>query len=268
MTLRAGALLLVLAPCAPAHGPLHEQIERATAEIQKQPGNARLYLKRGELHRHHEEWKKAESDFDRAAELAPALIEVNLARGKLWLDAGQPERAMQPLNRYLRERPGEPDACSVRGAAKEKLGLHRAAAHDYDTALNTQPRDVELVLASARAWAASENKATAIERLDAGIKALGALVTLESAAIDLELSLKQWDKALARVDLMTRQTPRKEGWLARRARILEKAGRKADARNAWSAALAAIESLPDRLRHQPATAKLESQIRAALARSH
>lgn len=55
-------LLLLLAaglsagPRTWAHGDMHEQILNATKEVEKNPRDPELYLKRAELERHHREW--------------------------------------------------------------------------------------------------------------------------------------------------------------------------------------------------------------------
>jgi predicted negative regulator of RcsB-dependent stress response len=89
---------------------------------------------------------------------------------------------------------------------------------------------------------------------------------LQLEAIDLELTAKRYDAALARVETIAAQSARKEAWLARRGDILEQAGRVEEARVTCEQALAAMESLPARHRKTRATTKLEAQVRAALAR--
>src|ERR1041384_5725242 len=84
-----------------AHGDLHEQIAIATKLIQKEPRNAALYLKRGELHRAHGDWDAAMADYDRSTELDPRLEVVDLARGKALLAANWPISAKVTLDRYL-----------------------------------------------------------------------------------------------------------------------------------------------------------------------
>ena len=95
---------------------------------------------------------------------------------------------------------------------------------------------------------------------------LGPIVALQLFAIEIELAGKRYDAALARLETLAAQSPRKEAWLAHRGDILEQAGRAPEARLAYEQALAAIESLPARHRTTGATAKLEAEIRAALAR--
>src|SRR5262245_13656636 len=77
---------LLLAGClaarlACAHGDLHDQIASVTQRLQSAP-SAELFLKRGELHHAHSDYDAALKDFDRAAELDPALDAVYLCRGQ------------------------------------------------------------------------------------------------------------------------------------------------------------------------------------------
>src|SRR6266550_708067 len=90
--------LLVLAIGLPvsalAHGDLHLQIEEVTKRITLEPKNAELYLKRGELHRAHQDWDAAQADYDFAFALSPKLEVIDLAKGKMFLDANWPFSAL------------------------------------------------------------------------------------------------------------------------------------------------------------------------------
>ncbi|MGH9656969.1 MAG: tetratricopeptide repeat protein [Bryobacteraceae bacterium] len=260
--------LLAIASVLPlvAHGPLAEQIATAGVEIGKDPGNARLYVKRGELYRLQREFPMAQADFDRAARIDPLAAEVDLARGRMWLDAGNPEKARTALDRFLARRPGDGAGRAARGEARARLDDARGAAIDYDAAVATPGfAQVELYLARARAWAAAGDSPRALAGLDEAIARLGSLVTLEDAAIELERKLGRWDSALARVDRVAEPLERKETWLARRGDILRQAGRTEEAQASYVLALRAIESLPVRLRRMPATQDLEARVRAALS---
>ena len=257
---------------AAAHGPLDEQILALTNQIQQDSQNALLYLKRGELHGHHGDWEAALSDYERAAELDPTLVAVDLARGKTLLQAGHFEQAKVALDRFLTRHPDYGEVLATRARVLVKLGQNRAAVNDYTRAIAESRRlgrDIpEYYLERARASAAEgdANIDEALCGLDEGLKALGPIVTLQLEAIDLELTAKRYDAALARVETIAAQSARKEAWLARRGDILEQAGRVEEARAAYEQALAAMESLPARHRKTRATTKLEAQIRAALVR--
>ncbi len=93
---------------------------------------------------------------------------------------------------------------------------------------------------------------------------LGAIVTLDVMAIELELAALRYDHALARVDRLATQGGRPEAWLARRGQIMERAGRREEARAAYRAALTALDSVPPSRRRVRATVDLENQLLSAL----
>ena len=87
------------------------------------------------------------------------------------------------------------------------------------------------------------------------------MVTLQLAAIDIEVGQKRYDAALDRIEAAAASSPRKETWLLRKGEILRDAGRPAEARAAFQNALQAIETLPPARRNVPAMAALEKRIR-------
>lgn len=259
------ALCGTLPPRILAHGPIHEQIETVTREIQKRPGDAELYLKRGELHRLHRDWDAALGDYERAARLDPVLSLARPYRGRMLLEANRPEAAKLDLDRFLLERPDDAEALLARARAQAQLGAAKAAATDFKRAIALLPNPgpepyVELAQALRGAGLADE----ALRGLDEGIARLGSIVTLELLAIDLELDLRRYDAALARLDRIAVQSARQETWLARRGEILQRAGRTQEATEAFAAALRAIEALPPPQRRVRALVELEARLRASL----
>jgi tetratricopeptide (TPR) repeat protein len=257
---------------AAAHGPIHEQIAALTSRIEADPQNAALYLKRGELQSHDRHWDEALADYARAAQLDPTLAAVDLARGKTLLHAGSPDRAKSALDRFLAAHPEHAEALATRARALVILGQRLVATADYARAIAaTESRgrpNPEYYLERARALAGEggDHIGRALRGLEEGIERLGPIMSLQLEAITLELAGKRYDAALARLDALAAQSPRQEPWLARRGAILEQAGRGAEARRAYEQALVAIEALPARHRAAEATARLEAELRAALAR--
>ena len=261
-----GFYLALLSSFALAHEGLHEQIRAVTAKIKRDPKNASLYLQRGELYRLHREWTRAAADYDRAARLRPDLKIIDLARGKMSFESGRFQRAKFILDRFLSQQPDHYEGLITRARVLNRLGLRSDAIEDFTHALaKSAVADPDLYIERAQVTAADEKRTDeALIGLDEGIKRLGPLVTLQLTAIDLELRRRNYDAALARLDGITSQSERKETWLVRRGEILKLAGRQEEARAAFNAALAAIESLPPERRQSRAVTALQLRAHSAL----
>lgn len=266
-------LLLGLAICvtlissgARGHEGLHEQIVAITARIKRDPKNAALYLQRGELYRLHRDWARATADYDRVSLIQPGLTIVDLGRGKMLLESLRFKEAKFVLDRFLRHEPRHVEGLVTRGRVLARIGARLEAAKDFTEALALAPApEPELYLERAQVLAGDERYLQeALRGLNEGIKQLGPLVTLELAAIDLELRGNNFDAALTRLDVITAQSERKETWLVRRGEILRAAGRLEEAREAFGAAIVAIESLPPERRQSRTITALQLRARSAL----
>jgi tetratricopeptide (TPR) repeat protein len=253
-------------PPARAHGELHDLIVQATKDIEKNPRDPLLYLKRADLHRAHLGWDTAMADIERAAMLTNQWPQLNLDRAALYLDAQWFESAVIAAGRYLDHAPTNTLALLIRARARAKLGMNSEAAEDYTrTIKNTREPGPELFVERANAQTADTNLTAALQGLEEGLSQLGPIVTLQLAAIEVEIRQKQVDAAVARLDAIIEKAPRKETWLARRGDILRQAGRPQEAAASYLAALQALEALPPVRRQVPAMVELEKQIRAGLS---
>ena len=265
-------IALVLAAFAPemarAHGDLHLQIVGLTKDIEKDAKNPELYLRRGELHRAHSDWDAAQADYDHAFALDPKMEMIDLAKGRMFLEANWPLSAKIALDRFLVGHPDHAEALVARARTFVKLNQRLAAAKDYTKALaKSSEGRPELYLERAQALATEgkQHVDEALKGLDEGIQKLGPLVTLQLYAIDLEVESKRFDAALARLETVMAKAPRKETWLERRGNILREAGRNTEARQAYEAALKAMDTLPPVRRNVPAMADLEQRLKKAVA---
>jgi len=263
--------LLLLPGPASAHVALDEQIADLTAQIERRSEVASLYLKRGDLYRYRGEWRNARADYRRARRIDPALKGLDLSRGTLLLEEGKPGRAVAVLDRYLERRPGDPVGLRMRARARRALGMPLEAAEDLRqaiAAIDPPRREPDDFLDRARALAAAgpDHLDEAIRALDEGMAALGPIVSLQIPAIDFCLQAGHFEEALQRVDVLAAGAGRREAWLAKRGEILERAGREAEARDAYAAALRALEMLPPDARRNRVIGKLEGNLRAALSR--
>ncbi len=250
------------------HGDDQALIEALTDQLQKAP-EAEVYVRRGELHRHQQEWEKAEADFTAAARLDPAFVLVDYFRARTQLEAGAAEKALPLIDRYLERAPDEPEGRFLRGDILAALGRHDAGAEEYAEGIRRAPSPrPEHYLRRARFLAAApaSEPARVIAAVDDGLRRLGPVIALIDFAIAVELERRNPDGALARIDQILAHVPRRERWLARRGEILANGGRREEATAAYRAALAAIELLPERYRDTVPMEKLTIDVRAALTR--
>jgi predicted Zn-dependent protease len=252
------------------HPDLDRQISDITSRIEADPGNADLFLQRGELHRIHQDWEAAEADFESARRLRRDLAVVDYLMGRLHLDAGRPKQAKRALDRFLAREPDHAAAHVARARALARLDQPLAAARDLTVAIDLHGGedrpDPSYYLERAQALAGAGRIDEAIGGLDAGLARLGEPVTLQLAAIDLELARGRHDAALARLDRLGAGAARQETWLVRRGAILEGAGRLDEAGAAYADALAAIDRLPPSRQGSRAMARLREEAAAGAER--
>ena len=258
------ALCSLGTPYAHAHGDLHEQIAAITKRLQAEPKNAELYHRRGELERAHRDYDAALRDYERAGELDPSLDVIFLSRGRAWLEAGKPGLSCESLSLFLEHHPTHSWGLLLRARARTQLGERSAAEVDFARALaQSEDPAPDLFLERADNLSAAQRKAEALQVLEAGIARVGAIVTLHEAALELEIALGRYEAALARIDGMLRPMIRTERWLARKADVLDAAGRSEESRGVRLEALRVITGLPLAKRSVPAMKALEAQLLAA-----
>ena len=253
-------LLAVLLACPLyAHDALDEQIEAVTRAIANEPRNPMLYLRRGELHRLHRNWKQAEGDYERARTLDRELYAVDLAHGRMLLDSGRVREAIAVLQRYVQIAPQDGGGHLALARASMRAGRTSAAIASFERALSPRP-DPEVALEYVDALLAGKRRDDALRYLDS----LQPLVTYRLAAIDLELRGGNPASALRRVEAAEAAATRKEEWMERRGDILMKMGCKAEAMAAYRAALDALATLPPERRRTRARMAMEQRLLSIL----
>lgn len=248
-----------------AHGALHEQIEALGKSIALAPRNPALYVKRGELHRMHQDWMAAASDFNQALAIDGKEADAVLGLARLANDRGEWARAEKLATEYLEARTASEVGYRLRAEIRARMGQagSAGAAGDWAAAirLSSEPA-AEYFLGRAEALALSGGDA--IAAIDAGVARLGPLVVLDQWAVEYLVKQRRWAAALARQERLVAGAPRKESALTRQAEILLAAGRAAQARAEFQAALAAWDQLPERLRQTKAMGELRARIAAGL----
>lgn len=244
-----------------AHGSLDAQIENATRALAADPGNAQHYVRRGELHRLHRDWRAALADFEAAEKRNPGEPAFVLGRARVHFDRGQLGEAVAALNGYLRLRPDSEAALVLRAQSHSGLGSFELAAADFAAAIRvSREPQPDYFLGEARARLAAGEASGALAAIDSGLARLGAVPALEEWAIDEMTSRGRHAEAIARLDAVLARTARQETLLARRAELLMAAGRVEEARDCYRLALRAWEQLPERTRQTKAMIDLRARL--------
>lgn len=249
--------VLLCAGGARAHPEIEAALARLNADIAARPTDAALYLERGELYARHDDPVAAEANYLRAAELAPDLPRLNVARGALELAGGRPAEARRLLDPVIARFPQDVEARVLRARTLAALKEPAAAVADFTAALTAAASpSPDLYLERAALLA----PAAAIASLDEGIARLGPTLALQLRAMALEESLGRIDAAAARITRVAAQSERKESWLKRRGDLFARAGRPREARASYGEALARISDLPDWLRVSPEVKQLADEL--------
>jgi tetratricopeptide (TPR) repeat protein len=253
------ALVLALPGLARAHGELLIRIAAVTRQIATN-GTAPLYLQRGELYREDRNWPGARADYDTAARLDPALAEVDFCRAKLLEDEGDFVAAKRMFDVAAQRAPTNGAVLIARARLLRRIDQPEAAVADFERGMKP-----ECYLDWSQTLAGLGRTNEALRRLDEGVATFGSGNVLQVYAITLELQSKDTNAALARLEKIIRQAPRKETWLLQRGDLQAGIGRFDDARQSYDAALAATKLLPPPLQRSPPTQRLQARIAKALA---
>ena len=249
---------------ASAHGDLHEAIDAVSRVIADSPGDAALLLRRAELRRQHKDWSEAEADYAQAHKLKPDMEIVTFGLAQMRLAQDREKEALTLLDEFLAKRPEHAGGRALRAGILEKRGNWKKADADLAAAVTSSP---EPHYATARAQLLERHgrPEAAARCLDEASRARNRVPVLEHHALEIEERAGLTDAALRRLDYLIAREPRPDIWLARKARLFEKAGRAEEARDAWQRAAAAFEKVPAHKQTSKVNRKVAAEIAAGRA---
>ena len=192
-------LLLVVVPLkAVAHPDLILQIEELSEQLEQQPDNVNLLLKRGDLYRRHQSWDLAHLDFKQVREIQPENRTVDWFEGRLDVESGQPAEGIQYLDRFLSLNPGH--SIALQNRAQGYLLVHQPllAAQDFAMVIQVSDRPApSLFSANALAFVAagSDNWSAAMEVVQNGLVLFPSEIMLTSIGTDISLARSDTENA-------------------------------------------------------------------------
>lgn len=247
------------------HGAYHDVVNEVTRALEETPNDAALHFKLACAHQEHGEWTSALVELEHVERLAPGKFETGFVQGQALAAGGQWLAAKPVLDAFLQANPGHAGAHAQRARVLIKLDQRAAAIEDFQSALlAAELPTAELFIETTDALIAANQQEQAVTTLRQGIARLGLDPTLLQRSLELELAAKHFDEAMARIDAMQATAPRPEPWMARRAQVLNEAGRGEQAKATWMALRDRLLNLPNLERGTPLLAQLLSQAQHAL----
>lgn len=255
------ALCLFFHPSLSAHGDLDLQIERISSRIEKEPNNANLYIKRGQLYNQHKEPKKAKQDYFLARNLDSNLLITDLLLAQMFADNSKASAGLPYVNLFLENHTNHSIALITRAKIYQHIGQPELCQKDLATAMAhiSKPTPSHFVsIAEAVLLTDDSNIAEALSWLEKGEEQFGFDIVLKSKEVDLYVQSKQYENAILTIDEIMEHFPRKEKWLFQKAIIYEKWEKNDFAKIHYTATLNAINKLSKRLQMTSKIIELEA----------
>lgn len=256
------------------HDGIHERIAAAAARIAADPSNPALYVFRASLYREHQDWPEAHADLKKARQLAPANTGLLLEEAHYFRARGQRLAALQNLESLTTQAKSEIDsqihaaAWVLRAHILRDLKQTQAAADAMAKAIPLQVKaepDHFHFQAHCLQQLGFQGLKPALECARRGIQTLGACISLELLAVELETKLGRCEDAIQRLTRLSHQARRKESWYMKMGDVYWRSGQRAEACKKYRAALAAIQRLRPRTQNTPAVKEMSRRAQSQLA---
>jgi tetratricopeptide (TPR) repeat protein len=256
---------LVLAGRSSGHGAYHDVVAALATKLKSNPDDAAIRYKLAVAHAGHDEWQACLKEIDLVESLAPGVYPTGYLRGLSLHIGGKEQEAKDALDVFLAKSPEHSKALATRGRVLLKLDLSAAAVADFENALkHASPPDSELVTDLAVTYKELDRAKDGSRVIDENLDKAGNTTALLLCALRIETDSALWDSALGRIDALQKSAPRPEPWMARRAELLQTAGRPEESRAAWTALRAQLLSLPNLERGTPLLGSILAQSEKAL----
>lgn len=267
-------LLLIIPLTAWSHGDLHDQIDAVSQQLKHDNQKTALYLKRGQLYLQDTKYSEAIADLKKSIKLDPELHAAHYHLAQAHLAMGHSDAAERHNKLFIKSLGadtygGLSRGYGLLGKIYQTKNEHVAAAKAFEMSLknNMQPGPIDY-LQAAEAYVKSGRKyqQQAMSLLDLGIVRLGPIVTLQEAAIELELLSGRYDAASGRVETLRNQGINEANIYCKQAAIMSKAGRFDEAQGYYKKALSEIERLPAYKQQSRAMVKLRLSIEESMSK--
>lgn len=244
-----------------AHGDLHKRIKEVTEEIEKDPKNPKLYLKRGILYHQHLESKNAEKDFKKVQKYGLDNAKFHYYRAKNYLQLGKSKRALKEIQINLDRDSNDVISHQLKAEIFDHQEDFKAAAEEYEKViqLNTKSILTDYYVAI-EAYRKSEAFNQAIQLTQKAHELFPKSPNLLDLMIQLHLENEDVESAIIVLTKKILSLQRKEFDYVRRAAFHLQLGQTKKAKEDLERAKKAINQLNQRIQSTDAIKELEQRI--------
>ena len=257
-------IFILMAVPSYAHGDLEARIKKVSKQIEKNPKDVSLYLKRGELYYQHEEYRKSIVDFEHALALGNKSNELSILRARSYFKAKKHSISLDILDDVLVTNSNHVEANRWKGKILASQAKYEAAAKALQLALqHSQKKLPDHYLELAATYQAQRNPSAthqACSVITNGIQELGPLLAFLNTLVTYHESVEEFGQAIAYQTKVIDASNRKEIPYYIRATLHAKNNSPSLAKKDLTSAQDAIEKLPRRLINSSAVVKLSNEI--------
>ena len=221
-----------------AHSGMDPEIHEITHELEDNPENVELLIKRGRLFRTNGKFAESLKDLDLAKGLDPDNRMITFERGFTLSAIGRNTEAEIAFDQYLEKASGRTqlDALAERAHIRARTGQVSLAIADFNSAIRMHPA-MSLYLALGEIHESLGQFEEAASGYREGLSQLGNAILLKKGLIRVEMKRKRYDEVLALIDEELDRASVKTGWHMRRAEVLAAMGKDQAAQSAQEEAL-------------------------------
>ena len=243
-----GLALMLVSGCHVvfAHPDLQLQIDQLSAQLEHDPDNVDLLLRRGDLQRRHEHWDLARLDFDRVREIQPDNDTVDWFEGRMEVQSGNAAEGVRYLERFLLNNPGHVIALQNRAEGYLLLNQSLLAAKDFETVIRESDKPAPSIYASgalAYIAAGANHYSAAMDLVQKGLSLFPNEITLTGIATDLSLARSDLDAAKRLINSLPVAVLNLPQWQTRIALLDCQAGNKTEATQRFTNSLVASQGV-------------------------
>jgi len=251
-------LILLLHASAISHPGASSAIDHYTHEIEHQPDEQSLYIRRGIAYSSDGQYDKALTDFKQAEKLGAPIV-VGFDLGVLYYRRGEFDMAKAYFDTYLDTFPDHAACLEYRARLLRDMGDTKGSVADFQRVFELQQRPNPghyVSVADMLESAGPEGVVRALVILDGGNEKLGITPQLQQRAIRLELQRGRMDLAIERLETLKPVLGDSPEWKVEMAELQLQAGNEEAGRQLLKEATTQLDSL----RKTPAREALRDRI--------